>query len=546
MEQVILVDKNDQQIGVMEKEEAHKNGGHLHRAISVMLYRSPTSLKLRGGTEVLLQKRALTKRRWPGFWANTVCTDVRLGETYEQCAVRRLREEMGIEIDEKDLSLAFTQIYKAKYDEEYTEHEVEAVFVAPLRQGYGGARAVKPNPEEVAECRWVSFGEIEQLKNLAPWLVKMIDDKRLELAFRGVRLDHVGKFSFDPVMLKNKNIENLVGATQVPLGVAGPLRTKLKIDNGKWKINDYWVPMATTEGALVASVNRGCKAIWEAGGCTAEVEKVGVTRGPVFKVAGIVQGKKLEHWLDENENLVKKVAEKTSTHLRYKSFSVQMAGRNVWVRFSFDTGEAMGMNMVTKATQAITGLIEKKLGIECIALSGNACVDKKPSWMNFINGRGRRVWAEVVLPAEVVVGVLKTTARKVVEVVQRKQMLGSLMTGSLGFNGHFANMVAALFLATGQDLGHVAECSSGVVTAEVEGDGGLYFSIYMPDVMVGVVGGGTGLPTQKEALQLLGVDTADCLAEVVGATVLAGELSLTAALSAGQLAQAHERLGRGK
>ncbi len=373
----------------------------------------------------------------------------------------------------------------------------------------------------------------------------------------GVKLEHIGKLSFDPTATENRNIENMIGATQVPLGVAGPLRIKneeLRMKpfdfaqgkNEELRMKNYWVPMATTEGALLASANRGCKAIFESEGCRVEVEKVGVTRGPVFRVTGIEQGKRLESWLSENEAVVEKVAEATSVHLNYKGFSVQMVGRNVWVRFGFDTGEAMGMNMVTKATQAIVELVEEELGIKCVALSGNACVDKKASWVNFINGRGRKVWAEVVVPVGVVREVLKAKVESVVEVVQRKQWLGSIMSGSMGFNGHFANMVAALFLATGQDLGHVVEGSVGVGTAEVLENGDLYFSVYLPDVMVGVVGGGTHLPTQKEALAILGVKTADQLAEVVGGVVLAGELSLTAALATGQLAQAHERLGRGK
>ncbi len=227
-----------------------------------------------------------------------------------------------------------------------------------------------------------------------------------------------------------------------------------------------------------------------------------------------------------------------------------MVGRNVYLRFVFDTCEAMGMNMVTFASERITQLIKAKTKIECFSLTGNLCVDKKPAWLNFIRGRGKRVWTEVKIKKEVVKKVLKTTPEKIAEVVYRKCLLGSAMAGSVGFNGHYANIVAALFLATGQDMAHVVEGSLGITTAEVIEKGSLYFSVYLPDLMIGTVGGGTHLPTQKEALSVLGLGKgkrgeALKFAEIIGGAVLAGELSLMAALASGDLARAHEKLGRG-
>ncbi len=238
-------------------------------------------------------------------------------------------------------------------------------------------------------------------------------------------------------------------------------------------------------------------------------------------------------------------------HLRLSEIKPFLVGRNVYLRFCYDTDEAMGMNMVTIGTQKAIDWIEKKLKIKCTSITGNLCVDKKPSWMNFILGRGKRVWAEVVIKPQVVKGVLKTTVEKIVEVVLKKDFLGSALAGAMGFNGHYANIVAAVFLATGQDMAHVVEGSLGITTAEVLEDGNLYFSVYLPDLMVGTVGGGTGIVTQKEALAMMGLGKgrrgeAMEFAQVVGAAVLAGELSLTAALSAGHLARAHARLGRGK
>lgn len=331
------------------------------------------------------------------------------------------------------------------------------------------------------------------------------------------------------------NIENMIGWTKVPLGQAGPI-----LINNK----EYLLPLATTEGALVASVNRGCKATRLSGGIKTLVEEVGTTRGPVFRTLGISESLKLKIWLEDHFKEIKAVAEKTSNYLILKKLGTRFCGKDVFVRFYFDTSEAMGMNMVTIATQKIVELIEKELKIKCLALSGNFCADKKPSWLNFISGRGQRVWAESIIPRKVIKEVLKTTPEKIIEVVRSKQWLGSMMAGSLGFNGHFANITAAIFLATGQDMAHVVEASLGITTAELEGKD-LYFSVYLPDLMIGVVGGGTGLATQQKALKNLQVNKNN-LAQVIGGAVLAGELSLTAALASGDLARAHQRLGRSK
>lgn len=332
------------------------------------------------------------------------------------------------------------------------------------------------------------------------------------------------------------NIENFKFFTQVPTGQAGPL-----VVNGK----DYHLPLATTEGALVASVNRGGKATRLSGGITAVVKDLGATRGPVFKVDGVKQGQELIDWVGQNFLVLKPAAEATSSHLKLLDFQSTMAGKNVWLRFRFNTSEAMGMNMVTIATEAIIKVIAQKLKINCVALSGNFCVDKKPSWLNFINGRGKQVWAEAVIKRAVVKQVLKTTPEAIVEVVKAKQWLGSIMSGSIGANAHYANIVAALFLATGQDLGHVVEGSLGVTTAELENKD-LYFSIYLPDLMVGTIGGGTRLKSQQQALKALGNPNAMELAQIIGGAVLAGELSLTAALASGDLAKAHQKFGRPK
>lgn len=362
-------------------------------------------------------------------------------------------------------------------------------------------------------------------------------------------LPHIGTYSLDEKIASTRHCENMIGVTQVPLGIAGPL-VLTSSDDGL--SHEYYLPLATTEGALIASVNRGCKAITESGGVYVSVERVGVTRGPVFKVDSLVQGQALQGLLQLHFNEVKKVAEATSNHLKLLDYALVATGKYRYVRFNFDTQDAMGLNMVTIATQAITQYIKDKTGITCIALSGNFCVDKKPSWQNFVQGRGFRVHAEATFPERILQSVLKTTAHEIYDVWLAKCMIGSAISGSLGYNAQFANVVAALFLATGQDIAHVTEGSMGIVTAEVVQGTDLYMAVDMPDVLVGTVGGGTGLATQQEALSLLGVaggkegNNSSQLAAIVGGAVLAGEVSLLSSLEQGTLAQAHQRLGRGQ
>ena len=344
------------------------------------------------------------------------------------------------------------------------------------------------------------------------------------------------------------NCENFIGATQVPLGLAGPLKVYLQTIKEDLEKRIIFVPLATTEGALVASVNRGLKATYLSGGINTYVENIGTTRGPLFRVKNIKESQKIINYIDTNINNLKKAARTSSSYIKLTKIDHQAIGKNLWLRLYFDTSEAMGMNMVTYASENIAQLIQKDLKIKCTSLSGNFCSDKKTSWSNFILGRGKKVWAESVIRKDVVKEVLKTNPDKIVSIVKNKSQLGSIITGSLGFNAHFANIIAGLYLSLGQDLGHIPEGSMGITDAEVENNGDLYFAIYMPDIMVGSVGGGTRLPTQKETLNIIGVKNnkgdSQILAQIIVATVLAGELSLSAALASGDLAKSHKNLSK--
>jgi hydroxymethylglutaryl-CoA reductase (NADPH) len=364
----------------------------------------------------------------------------------------------------------------------------------------------------------------------------------------GARLESIGYHSFDAGLASQRNCENLIGVAQIPMGIVGPLSV-----HGEYVDGDVYVPMATTEGALVASINRGCAALRLAGGAKVHVDDVGMTRAPVFRTRGLEETRAFLAWVLDNETEIRQVAEATSRFLTVAEIKPYAFGTTIFLRFRFTTGDAMGMNMATIACDRIVrGLIEPRTGIPCVALSGNYCVDKKAASVNFAEGRGKRIHAEVVLDAAVLRDALKTDSRSLVEVQYRKNLLGSIAAGAMGYNAHFANVLSAFFLATGQDPAHVVGGSTGVTCIEPREHGSVYMSIFLPDAPLGATGGGTALATQSEALRLLGVvpdperpgAAAMRLAEILGAAVLAGELSLMAAFTSSDLARAHEKLGR--
>ena len=361
----------------------------------------------------------------------------------------------------------------------------------------------------------------------------------------GADLDAVGDYGF-PAEVADSAIENMIGAAQIPMGVVGPV----SID-GAAVSGETYLPLATTEGALLASVNRGCSVIDRAGGATARVTKSGMTRAPVFRVADVAEAEALVSWVRDNEDVLKEAAEETTSHGELLDVTPYVVGDNVYLRFRYDTKDAMGMNMATIATRAAADVVEEETTASLVALSGNLCTDKKPAAINAVEGRGRSVTADVLIPRAVVEEKLHTTPEAIAEINTRKNLVGSAKAGSFGFNAHVANVVAAMFLATGQDAAQVVEGSNAITTAEVK-EGDLYFSVSLASLEVGTVGGGTKLPTQAEGLDVLGVrgsgdpagSNADALAEAIAVGALGGELSLLAALGSRHLSSAHESLGR--
>ncbi|MDO5836632.1 MAG: hydroxymethylglutaryl-CoA reductase (NADPH) [Methanobacterium sp.] len=400
------------------------------------------------------------------------------------------------------------------------------------------------NKEEILEKLVKGELKLHEIESYTDNIQAAIEIRR-EFAeeIAGSSLPHLSQYSLDLTEAMKRNIENPMGTVQIPVGLAGPLQL-----NGQHAQGAYYVPLATSEGALVASINRGCSITREVGGANVRIIDDKMTRAPVIRAESVIEALKIKEWIERHFIELKEAAESTTRHGRLlKIDPIIVVGRYIYPRFTFTTGDSMGMNMVTIATDKAMDILTRETGAHVLALSGNFCVDKKPSALNLIEGRGKTVTADIIIPREIVEIKLKTTPESIMEVNIAKNLVGSAIAGSMGFNAQYANMIAAIFLATGQDAAHVVEGSLGITTAEVK-DGDLHFSVTLPDLPLATIGGGTRLETAQECLNILGVvgsGKVNKFAEIVAGTVLAGELSLMGALAAGHLARAHKDLGRG-
>lgn len=346
-----------------------------------------------------------------------------------------------------------------------------------------------------------------------------------------------------PADAYEQNIENFIGTVQVPVGIAGPLRV-----NGIFIRGDFHVPLATTEAALVASYHRGACLVTAAGGASVAVVNEAVNRSPAFAFASIAEAGHFLHWTLSQLDHFKEIVAGSSRYARLLEIGATGEGNHIYLNLEFTTGDAAGQNMVTLATQRICDYILEHTPVapRRAYVEGNLSGDKKASAQAFNGLRGKKVIAEVKLPAALVERHLHATPKEM-EDYWRMSSMGGVLSGTIGVQGHFANGLAALFIACGQDPACVAENSVGVTRFEVCDDGGLYAAVTLPSLMVGTVGGGTGLPTQRACLELLGLvgeGKSGALAEVAGALVLAGELSIIGAMAAGHFARAHERRAR--
>jgi hydroxymethylglutaryl-CoA reductase (NADPH) len=359
----------------------------------------------------------------------------------------------------------------------------------------------------------------------------------------GASLEHVARFSLDPGALPG-NLENFFGVAQVPLGVAGPLRI-----NGEHARGDFYVPLATTEGTLVASHNRGMRLLSECGGVRTTVVDDHMQRAPVFIFDDAFEAREFGEWVDQREDEIRAAAEATTRSGKLTYIGQYQVGPLRYLRVNFTTGDAAGQNMTAKATLAACEWIKANYpgGAE-YALTGAIDTDKKHSHVNMLLTRGKRVVAEAVIKNDVLQRLMGVDTRTVYD-YRQVHMVGGFLAGTASNSAHAANGLTAIFIATGQDVANIAESHAAITYSRLLENGDYYWSITLPSLIVGSYGGGTALPTQRESLELLGCygrGKARKLAEICAGTVLAGEISLTSAVLTEQWVSSHERLGRNR
>ena len=359
----------------------------------------------------------------------------------------------------------------------------------------------------------------------------------------GADLRNVGQFSFDPALVRG-NTENFMGVAQVPMGIAGPL-----LINGEHAKGLFYVPLATTEGTLVASYNRGMRLMTECGGVRATVVEESMQRTPVFILENALEARNFGHWLEANFAEVKAAAESTTRVGKLINIGQYAVGPMRFLRFNYTTGDAAGQNMTNKATLVGCEWIKANYpGKARYLLSGNLDTDKKHSRINMILTRGKRVVAEIVLKRDLLRAIMGIDTSELFANRQVSQT-GSFLAGSANNGAHAANGLTALFIATGQDVANIAESHAGIMYSQMLENGDYYWSITLTSLIVATYGGGTGLATQRECLEMLGCygqGKAHKFAEICAAVVLAGETSLTGAILAGEWVSSHDAYGRNR
>jgi hydroxymethylglutaryl-CoA reductase (NADPH) len=362
-------------------------------------------------------------------------------------------------------------------------------------------------------------------------------------AMTGTALDTVASYTIDPAETRG-NIENFIGTAQVPLGIAGPLKVV-----GEHAQGDFYIPMATTEGTLVASYSRGMRVISECGGATTTVVKHSMQRAPVFLFENALEAREFGKWLDEHIDSIRGVVATSSKTARLTEIEQYIVANMMYTRFCYTTGDAAGQNMTGKATMYACEWIRANHPLKPrYLLSGNTDTDKKHSMMNMIRTRGKRVIAEFVLKRDVAKELLRVDTEWLYRFRQIASV-GTMQAGGAYSGPHSANGIAAMFIATGQDVANVAESHAGLNYAELLDNGDFYWAVTLPSVICATYGGGTGLPTQRDCLEMMdcyGSGKADKLTEIIAAVVLAGDVSLSSAILAHEWVSSHERLGRNR
>jgi hydroxymethylglutaryl-CoA reductase (NADPH) len=361
----------------------------------------------------------------------------------------------------------------------------------------------------------------------------------------GVELQHIDKYSFDP-HITNGNCEHFIGVAQVPIGIAGPIKV-----NGEFAIGEFLVPMATAEGTLVASYNRGIKVLNLCGGVKCTVVDDAMQRAPVFVFEDARGARAFVKWVQENFPKIAEEAEATTRSGKLKYIDPYLASRFAYLRFNFTTGDAAGQNMVGRATFAACSWIidaYKDHKIEHFYLESNLATDKKASQVNIMHTRGKRVTAECVLKRDVLLQHMRVDPKSLAFHAGIANV-GAILSGANNNGLHSANGITAIFIATGQDVANVSESSAGIIYTHLNDEGDLYISITIPSLIIATYGGGVGLATQRESLEMMGCygkDKVMKLAEIIAGVVLAGEISLASAISSSDWVSSHEQYGRNR
>ncbi len=357
----------------------------------------------------------------------------------------------------------------------------------------------------------------------------------------GTKLEHLVHYSFDPRRTKG-NIERFTGVAQVPVGLAGPL-----IVHGEHAEGPFLIPLATPEGSLVASYSRGMKLINLSGGVRCTVAGDGMQRAPVFVFDSAREARDFRPWVEERMDEVRRRAEATDPFVRLQHIDYYLANKFAYLRFTYSTGDAAGQNMVGQATMAASAWIAEHCPtVRKFFLESNLATDKKSSLVNVMRTRGKRVTAEAVIDREALWRVMRARPESL-HYHNQVANVGTFLSGANNNGLQSPNGITAIFIATGQDVANVAEGSAAIVYSEVTKEGDFHLSITIPSLIVATYGGGTGLPTQRECLELLGCygkGKVNKFAEIVAGVVLAGELSLASAISADEWVSAHQRYGR--
>jgi hydroxymethylglutaryl-CoA reductase (NADPH) len=361
--------------------------------------------------------------------------------------------------------------------------------------------------------------------------------------FSGVKLEHITKYSFDPHRAAH-NCENFTGAVQIPLGFAGPITV-----NGEHAQGDFLIPLATSEGTLVASYNRGIKVANLCGGIKCTVVNDAMQRAPVFVFADARAGRDFVGWIQDNFDTIREQAEATSSVAKLHDIDPYLASKFVYLRFNYTTGDAAGQNMVGRATfAACSWILDHYQGVEHFYLESNFATDKKASQVNIMRTRGKRVTAELLIKRNVLIENMRVEPESLAY-HHGVANVGGFLSGVNNNGAHSANAITAMFIATGQDVANVSESSAGILYAELTPEKDLYLSLTIPSLIVATYGGGTGLATQHECLEILGCvgrGKVNKLAEIVAAVALAGEISLGSAISSSDWVSSHEKYGRNR